>query len=649
MSLIHFKNKELSSLSFQLKKEFLEANAVGAYSSSTISFCNTRKYHGLLVVRQPQISTDNYVLLSDLDETILMNGAKYELGTNQYPGVVQPQGYKGISEFKLNTIPTWMYKFPGAQFKKELLLVEDKNQVLIRYTLVKGQAIDLKLDPKTSFRRIHDIGKERVCNKDYENIDNGIAFRMHDDFSNLNLQFSKQIDFKQDPLWFYNTQYLVERDRGYDFEEDLFRLGQFSISLKEGESFVFSASTKEEVASGLAVLFKKEKKEKRVLNSLENALDRAADQFVSTTERGTEVCAGFHWFGRWGRDTFIALPGLTLARGKVKLCEKVIDTMLQDLEGGLLTNIGVGNVKEYNSVDASLWFFWTLCELANATKNKIAIWSRYGEKMKEILTAYRDGTMYNIHSKENGLLHCGEEGVALTWMDAKVDGEAVTPRRGCPVEINALWFNAIQFSLECAEEVKDDSFIKEWKPLAKKLKVNFVKEFWNEKKGYLADVVGDDYKDFSIRPNQLFSISLPYPLIKGVKAKSILKLVKEHLFCLHGMRTLAPKDIRYVNKYEGGQKERDKSYHQGIVWPWLLGAYCEANLKVNGVRFIAQFQKINDNFARELKNDGLGSVSELYNPEAPFEGVGTISQAWSVSELLRINKLIKKYKRTNNK
>lgn len=644
MQTIQFDKTSLKDLNFSLSREYLEANKVGAYSSSTIANCHTRRYHGLLAVRQPQLGTDNYVLLSNLDETVSIGGESHVLATHQYPGVVEPKGFQNIESFSLLKIPKWTFKIGEVTFQKQLILASDKNQLLIKYSLIKGSEISLRLDPMTAFRRIHDLGYKREITSSVKGVDGGIQMKMDESYDALNLQFSKQTKYIEEPLWFYNNQYLVEKDRGYGFEEDLYRVGYFETILKQGESIVFSASTAVEDAVGLTDLFDTQLSAKINLTTADAVLNRAAEQFISKTKRGTEVCAGFHWFGRWGRDTFIALPGLTIARGEVELCMDIIDTMLEDIEGGLLTNIGVGDVKEYNSVDAALWFFWTLCELAKATGDRAVVWRRYGTKMKEILSAYREGTMYNIHMGEDGLIICGAEGVALTWMDAKVGGEPVTPRRGKPVEINALWYNAIAFSLDCAEECEDKKFVKDWILVKKLIESSFVNQFWDEEKGYLADVVSSKGKDWSIRPNQVFSISLPYSLIKGVKAKQVLEKVQEHLYTRFGMRTLSPLDKAYIAVYFGDQKSRDHAYHQGIIWPWLIGSYSEACLKIKGKGFLKEIQKINDIFVLEFSKGGLASISELYHNNSHFEAVGTISQAWSVSELIRLNKLAKDYK-----
>lgn len=643
MKVISFDKTELSNLSFSNSKEFLETNTLGACSSATIVNLNTRRYHGLLSVRQPKLGPDNYVLLSYLEETVVFHEEVYQLGTHQYPGVIEPKGYLKLLEFSLAKIPTWRYEFGGGVLKKELLLASKSNQVLMRYTLEKGAEIKLSLDPFGAFRRSHDLGKERCFEAGVNLLKFGVQFKMDEHLEALNIQMSQANLFKEEPFWFYNNQYLVEKERGYEFEEDLYRPGSFHLDLQEGQSIVVSAATEPVEPELLEKQFTQELATKPILNSFDSILNRAAEQFIAKTKRGVEICAGFHWFGRWGRDTFIALPGLTLARGKIALCEQIIDTMLQDLKEGLFTNVGVGNTKEYNSVDASLWFFWTLCELAEYKKSQAELWEKYGSEMKQILRAYKNGTLYNIKMQEDGLLYAGQEGLALTWMDAKVEGKPVTQRRGKPVEINALWYNAIAFSLTLAKSCKEELFIQEWEPIKAVIEKSFVANFWNSERGYLADVVNHKTKDWSIRPNQLFAISVPYPILKGERAKKVLSKVQQELYTPYGLRTLSPADPNYKHRYHGSQIARDYCYHQGIIWPWLLGAYCEASFKLKGVSFLKEMQKINDNFAQEFNRNGLGSVSELYHDRNDPQGVGAIAQAWSVSELIRANKLLKNH------
>ncbi len=642
MSYLSFNKEQLVDSNFSFHREFLEANETGAFSSSSISLCNTRKYHGMLVLRQPYISSDFcYVMLACLDETVIHEKHTFHLATHQYPGVLHPQGFSLLTQFHMDKIPTWIYQLGNVTLKKELLLVQNENRLLIRYSYLKGKEnIRLKLEPFTSFRNYHDLAKNNRVHRNCDSINNGMSYQMYRDFDALHMQCSKEIDFKETYEWYFDNEYLREMERGYEYKEDLFQPGIFSLNMTPGEEIIFSVGTSETEPHELAKFFNTEFKNRKTIKNFESSLDIAAEQFISKTKKGTEITAGFHWFGRWGRDTFISLPGLTLSRNQPEVCKDAFDTMLQDLQDGLLTNIGVGEEARYNSADASLWFFWALQEYAEHTGKSSELWLSYGDKMKEILSCYKEGTHYNIHMKENGLLWGGQEDVALTWMDAMVDGKPVTPRAGHAVDLNALWYNAICFSLELAKEANDKDFVKEWKAIPVKIKSTFKELFYSKEKGYLADFINEQKVDWSIRPNQVFAISLPYPLIEGSAAKSVLEVVKEYLLTPRGLRTLAQTDSNYKGIYRGDQKERDYMYHQGIVWPWLLGHFCEAIVKIHGDKGLSLVKKIYKGFEDAIFEYGVGSVAEIYDGEAPHKAVGTISQAWSVAELLRIKEII---------
>jgi predicted glycogen debranching enzyme len=374
-------------------------------------------------------------------------------------------------------------------------------------------------------------------------------------------------------------------------------------------------------------------------------LINSAQQFICKTGKKTEIIAGFPWFGRWGRDTFISLPGLTLAIGDVKTCKAVLDTMSAELKGSLFPNIGHGSQASLNSVDAPLWYFWAIQQYNAVVKNDEAIWKDYGKKMIKILTGYRDGTSYNIKMHDNGLIYSGEPGKALTWMDAVVYGKPVTPRIGYNVEINALWYNAICFTLEMAQKAGDKKFVSEWNNLPPLIINTFYDTFWNEKRGYLADYVNGDFKDWSVRPNQVFVTSLKYSPVSDDIKKSVLDVIKGELLTPKGLRTLSPKNPLYIGIYAGDQESRDSAYHQGTVWPWLLGHYAEGYLHIHKKSGLAHIEKLYYGFEEDMTMHGIGSISEVYDGNPPHSPGGTISQAWSVAELLRISKLIDKYKK----
>ena len=645
MKAISFKKKILQNFLESQDKEYLETNLLGTYSSSTILNCNSRKYHGLFVPRQDQIGIDNYVLLSTLFEQVIVNDQKFNLNTAQFPDVTFPVGHKNLQQFELNKNPRWTYNLGKHNVEKELLLVPTKNQLIIKYRNSGPSKITLQLHPLLANRRIHDLNQANPNDQyNFYEIKNGMVISYKNSFDPLYLQLSSNCTIKEEKLWYFRHFYPIEKERGYEAEEDLLHPGWIQAELAGEDCIYLSVSLQKEDLKNIESRFQQAKKAHRPIKDLESALERAADQFISKTERGTEICAGYHWFGRWGRDTFIALPGLLLAKGRTVEAEAVIDAMVSDIEGGLLTNIGVGDKKEYNSVDASLWLFWTFYELEQKSRNKSKLWTKYQEIIKSILSAYQQGTFYNIHQQEDGLLYAGAPHAALTWMDAKVENEGVTPRRGCPVEINALWYHAIMLALDWAKQAKDEIFIKKWNKEPAKIKKSFIQQFWSEEKGYLADVIHHQEIDWSVRPNQIFAVSLPYSMLAEKHAKKVIKKVEQELFTPFGLRTLSPKDKRYFSCYEGDQKTRDKRYHQGIIWPWLLGAYFDSLWRYNRASFTQQLQKIKTTFAAEMSANGLGSVSELYHETPNFKGTGTISQAWSVSEIYRIIQLDKQGK-----
>ncbi len=647
MSYIKFDKSLLTDFNQSSKREFIETNSLGAYSSSTLAGVNTRKYHGTFVVRQPQIDHHSYVLLNALHEVLDVNNNVYELGVHQYSLTAHPEGYQYLSSFNLKKIPTFIYEVEGHKIQKELQFVPDKNQLLIRYSLLEGDHIELGLKPFSSFRRIHKLRIADDRKVPVQHLSNGVSYCLEEGYDGVYIQTSKKNNFISHGDWHYKTEYLEELNRGYDFKEDLYSIGLLLFELTKEEPVVVSISTQQENLKEVNGEFENILKNKPSLTNLDSYLDKSADQFFSETPSGgIEICAGLHWFGRWGRDTFLSLPGLTLYRSnpKPEVCKMVLKTMLKDLKGGLLTNIGVGSSAQYNSADASLWFFWALQEYVEVTNSTKESWTYFKSEINHILNKYKEGTLYNIHMKENGLLYGGQKDVALTWMDAVVEGVPVTPRAGFTVELNALWYNAICFSLEMAEAADDKKFVAEWEEIPLSLKLSFRKLFWSDEKGYLADACDNKFKDWSFRPNQIFATALKYSMCTQRMSKSILGKCKDKLLTDKGLRTLSRDDEKYVPFYQGNQKTRDYSYHQGIVWPWLLGHFAQGYVNVFRDNALPLLEKIYNRFDTDLNDYGLGLIGEIYDAEPPFQAKGTITQAWSVSELIRIKALINKLK-----
>lgn len=642
MPFIHFLKDQLTNLDFSLKRETLQVNNLGAYCSSTLINCNTRKYHGLLVVNQPQFNNEKYVFVSTLEESILQDSKLTHISTNHYPNIYFPKGYINYEYFSQEQIPSWIIHVEDIILKKEILLLQNEEKVLIKYSVIEAKnKFKMQFNPLLACRNIHTLSKSNnnVITSG-ELVLNGQKIQLYSGFSSLYLQFSKKIEFTSAPDWYKNFEYDEEKKRGYNYNEDLFSIGYFETTLKKGDHLIFSAGLNETVTNNLKIKFDRELKKKYNLNSFKNCLENSANQFITIRKNKIELLAGFHWFGCWGRDTFISLPGITLSNNNPKICKEILNSALKDLKDGLLPNMGSGINASYNSADTSLWFIWSLQQYANYTNENYLIWREYGDKIKSILVNYREGTWHNIHMIENGLLFAGEEGYALTWMDAIVDGIPVTPRIGLTVELNALWYNAICFALEIASFEKDKQFIKEWENLPSMIEISFKKNFWNKEKGYLADYTNGDYKDWSFRPNQIFAVSLPYTIIDNKIKKSVVDSVKEKLLTSRGLRTLAEDDKMYIGIYHGNQKKRDYTYHQGTVWPWLIGHFSEAYIKVYKEKAYHFLQSLYENFAPAVLEYGLGSIAEIYDGDKPHHAKGAISQAWSVAELLRMRTLI---------
>lgn len=646
MTYLKFNKDELVNLEYSLKREVLATNRAGGYMSSTIVCCNTRKYHGLLIVPIEEFEGVNHVLLSNLDETVIQHGQAFNLGIHRYPNTYEPRGHKYIVDFEYEPVFTLTYRVGGVVLKKEIILVHNESQILIRYTLVDAHSdTTLRLKPFLAYRNIHGLSKANMmANTKYQKVDNGIRSKLYNGFPFLNMQLSKANEFVATPDWYYNIEYTEEQNRGYDFREDLFVPGYFEVPIKKGESIVFSASVEPAPVDRLKVKFQKLLDERAPRNSCENCLKYSASQFIVKNGKDTEIAAGYPWFGRWGRDTFIALPGVTLsANDDVKSCKEVLDTMTRQLNNGLFPNIGKDKNAAYNSVDAPMWFFKAMQEYGAAINDNAQIWKSYGGKMKAVLAAYRTGINDYIGMKENGLIWVNEPGKALTWMDAIVGGVPVTPRNGYQVEVNALWYNAICYTMALAKEAGDKKFLQEWEGMPEKVKDSFVNIFWSETKGYLADYVDAEGQNVYVRPNQVLACSLEYSPISDEMKRGVLDVVKSELLTPKGLRTLAPKNPHYEGHYEGNQPTRDRAYHQGSVWPWLIGPYIEANFRLYGEKFVPTAKELLVGFDEDMTVYGVCSIAEVYDGNPPYTPNGSISQAWSVGEVLRSRALIAKY------
>ncbi len=647
MSYLKFDRNQLVNLKYSLSLEFIRSNRAGSFAYTTIPYCNTRKYHGLLVVPLWHLDGEWHVLLSALDETVIQREKEFHFALRKYPTTYHPQGHKYLRDFHTDPIPTHIYRVGGVILKKEAILAQNEERILFRYTLLDAHSpTTIRLQPFFAFRQRHKLSKANfdVITK-VEHIDNGVKYRMYEAYPHLYLQASKPVEYIHAPDWYYNVEYEQEKCRGYDYQEDLYSIGFFEFPIKKGESVVFSVGTTPIDVKQIKRKFTLEVKKRIPRTSFENNLHNAAEQFFIHRGDDLYIIAGFPWFGVWARDTFISLPGLTIARGDTGKAWKVLDTMSRHLRNGLFPNAGTDETSDVNSVDAPLWYIWAIQQLAYHTKNHKKIIQHYWKYIREILEAYRNGTHYNIRMDDNGLIYAYHPDKALTWMDAIVDGKPVTQRGGYPVEIQALWYNAVMFAMEMADRAGDIIFMEKWKDIPALTKKSFLEKFWNKSRGYLADYVNENETNMQIRPNQVIAASLPYSMLSVEQSKRILDVIENQLLTPKGLRSLAPNDPNYIGIYRGDQRQRDLAYHQGTVWVWQLSHFAQAYLRVYEKSGIHMVKKLYHNFEEEMTRAGIGTISEIFDGDAPHKPRGAVSQAWSVSEVIRIKYILDNFKK----
>jgi predicted glycogen debranching enzyme len=588
------------------------------------------------------------VLLSKLDETLLAYGATYDLGCNQYPGTVSPCGQQYIEQFSLRPFPTWRYRAGPLVLEKQIGAIHGENTTVVHYHLREAPGpVDMLLRPFAAVRDYHALqhANDQV-RREAQFADGVLSLRLYDGTPEFHIS-APGAKFEYAPYWYYHFQYREEQARGLDFDEDLFSHGALRVTLQPGQTLGIIISTQPTQGREAASLLKAEAARREAVvakagfkGELECQLVRAADQFiVRRGEKLHTIIAGYHWFGDWGRDTMIALPGLCLATKRFDEAREILRAFAQAESQGMLPNQfpGHGAQPSYNSADAALWFFVAVRAYLNATGDEAFVRKEILPVLESILAWHDRGTRYHIHCDDDGLLFAGEPGVQLTWMDAKVGDWVVTPRIGKPVEINALWYNALTILAELRERFgrlgADDLTSR-----ALAVKDRFSEVFWNEPAGYLFDVVNGDDRDPALRPNQIFALSLPFELLSRNKALGVLKAVEQKLLTPVGLRTLASGSPGYRPRYEGNVHSRDGAYHQGTVWGWLLGPYITALVRLRGQSGADRARTLVDNLGQRLGEAGLGTLSEIYDAEMPFVARGCISQAWSVGEVLRASR-----------
>lgn len=643
MSGLKFDKRELGNLEYSLDREVLATDRRGGYMSTTIVGCNTRKYHGLMVAPIDQ-SDRTYVLLSSLDETVVQHDQSFHLALHRFDGVYEPRGHKYITDFEYTPTPTITYRVGGVILKKELLWIHKRTQLMIRYTLVDAHSeTTLRLRPMLAFRDKHALSK---ANMDADGraypIPYGVKCRLYEGFPWLHMQLDKEdAEFIAAPDWYYNFEYRKELARGYEGHEDLLSTGYFEFKIKKGESVIFSAAT-DMMASPETISAVYEASLARRTHKVDflSCLQHSARQFViRRPENRTEVIAGYPWFGPFMEDTFMALPGLTLTQGHKEDCMDVLDTSVRDFEtSGLLE----GRVLP-PTADAPLWFFYTLQQLESHIGRK-ALWEKYGATMKRILEVYRHGFSEEVRMHDNGLIWASAER-PLTWMGTIVDGQPLTPRRGYPVELQALWYNAVEYTLAVAKKEGDKEFVAEWKELPKRIKAAFEEKFWLEEEGYVADYVNYDEVNKFIRCNMAVVCGLDYKLVDDEKLVRILMTIREHLLTPRGIRTLSPRNLLYKSNYNEDQRSQDLASRNGSAWIWPLALYVKACFDLSGEKFVDEARQILDAFDDELQTKCVGSLSERFEGDPPHNPRGSVSHATSVAGVLYIAELVERFSR----
>ena len=640
-----FDQSECQNLKNALAKEWLETNGLGGFAASTIIGANTRRQHGLLIasLRPP---VDRHVLLSKLEERVVIDGHESSISTNLYPGTIFPHGFNIQMEFRLRPWPAFRYANADFEIEKSVFLVQGENTVVVSYRNSRSRGpIELKVRPLLAFRDYNALAER---DDDVElAVERGAGVLSIQPYEKLpRLYFHTKadaVDMKGD--WYLRFTYPVEQERGLDFEEDLFTPFELTYRLAAGQTVSIVATTEKKGAVNAEELAARERARRKVF---ERTSDRwrqtlliAADSFVA--RRGKDnltVLAGYPWFTDWGRDTMIALPGLTLTSGRFDVARKILLTFAQYCDKGMIPNVfpDAGETPAYNTVDASLWFVVAAWKYWKASGDDAGA-RELLPALAEVIKCYKEGTRYDIRADGDSLITAGTAGTQLTWMDVKVDGYVPTPRHGKPVEINALWLNALLMLAEMEEKLLQDIHAAViLRKLADQVAGSFVKAFWNRDGGYLYDVIQGEVRDASVRPNQIFAVSLPYTALDKAQQKSVLNVVTEHLLTPYGLRSLSPRDQRYCPKYTGNRWQRDCAYHQGTVWAWLIGPYCDAYAKVNGTGKTQrkEIARIIQPLLNHMDQAGLGSVAEIFDGNVPHRPVGCFAQAWSVSELLRV-------------
>ncbi len=651
MSYLKLEKAQMTNLDMSMRKEYLRTNRSGAYACSTVIDCNTRKYHGLLVVPVPELDDTNHVLLSSLDATVIQHGAEFNLAVHRYQGgATYPNGHKYILDYESQQVPTTTYRVGGVILKKEMVFQHFENRILIRYTLVDAHsATTLRFRPFLAFRSVHQWTHENpVASRDYSMVDNGIKTCMYAGYPDLYMQFSKKNTFVFTPDWYRNLAYSREKERGYQQTEDLYVPGYFELPIKKGESIVFSAGVKDINPATLKKLFDKEVEVRKPRNSFYSCLVNAAHQFHNhVSDKEEYILAGYPWFKARARDTFIALPGLTLSIGEIETFEKAMDTAAQGIREFIAGKPLSVKIYEMEQPDVLLWAIWATQQYAREAGAEKQI-KKYGQLCVDIVEFILSGKHPNLRVDKNGLVYSEGREKPCTWMNSTNQyGQPIVPRTGYIVEFNALWYNALKFGEKMVTVDGLTDMAEELRKKAELCQKSFIETFCNDY-GYLYDYVDGNMVSWEVRPNQIFAVALDYSPLSIPQQKDILDVCTRELLTPKGLRSLSPKSGAYNPVYKGPQEQRDYAYHQGTAWPWLGGFYMEACLKIFKRTRISFVQRQMVGYEEEMYFHTLGTIPEMFDGNPPFHGRGAMSFAMNVAEILRTLRILEKLNYNTN-
>lgn len=642
MSYLKFDKTVMVNLEESLSREVLRTNRKGAYHCTTVVDCNTRKYHGLLVMPVPFLDDDNHVILSSFDETVIQHKAEFNLGLHKYQGNhFSPNGHKYIREYTSDTVPRTLYRVGGVILSKEKVFSSFENRIMIKYTLEDAHsATTLRFRPFLAFRNVNELTHENGnVNRGYSEIPNGIKTCMYQGYPELFMQFNKKASFVFDPHWYKGIEYPKEQERGYPFSEDLYVPGYFEVAIKKGESVYFCAGDEQIATNRLKTLYEEEVNSRTPRDSFFNSLKNSAQQFYfRPNETDAYLLAGYPWFKVRARDQFIALPGSTLSIQDPNRFEKIMHTAMPAVRNFMEKGIQDSVIREIEQPDVMLWAIWAIQQYAlhMGLERTRELYAGFIKEMIDYLVSQKH---LDMRVMENGMLYADGKDKALTWMNSTVNGKPVVSRYGYIVEFNALWYNALCFYTELTGGLP----LEKIDPLIKSIERSFPDTFQNGY-GYLFDSVSSSRVDWSVRPNMIFAISLPYSPLNRTQKRAVLDIITKELLIPKGLRSLSPKSEGYRPYYFGSQYDRDMACHQGAAWPWLLGAYLEGYLRVFGKGGASFVERMLISMEEEMSLHCIGTLSELFDGNPPFTGRGAISFALSVTSILRVLVLLEKYK-----